>query len=191
MNTPAGTPRTASGVSFYVIRSDRRTLSLEVNREGRVTARAPRRMPLKDIDAFVALKAHWIRQKQALAAERPAPSAYTPAEEQALRQRGRQLLPTLVARYAPLLGVAPARVKITSAAKRLGSCSSKGTLCFSWRLFHYPLQAIEYVVVHELAHLIHLNHSAEFYQTIARILPDWKERKALLAQPPADADVNH
>ena len=181
MNTLVGSPRTANGVSFYIIRSDRRTLSLEVNREGRVTVRAPRRMPLKDIDDFVALKAHWIRQKQALAAERPAPSAHTPAEEQALRQRSRQLLPTLIARYAPLLGVAPARVKITSAAKRLGSCSSKGTLCFSWRLFHYPLPAIEYVVVHELAHLIHLNHSADFYRTVEQILPDWRERMVMLA----------
>ena len=74
----------------------------------------------------------------------------------------------------------PTQVRITGARTRFGSCSSQGHICFSWRLMQYPPEAIDYVVVHELAHLRYMNHGAEFYALIARYLPDWKARRALL-----------
>ena len=62
----------------------------------------------------------------------------------------------------------------------MSSCSGKNRLCFSWRLMDYPEEAIDYVVVHELAHIRHHNHSRDFYALVASILPDYKERQALL-----------
>ena len=78
------------------------------------------------------------------------------------------------------MGLKPSSVKITSAEKRFGSCSSKNGLCFSWRLLAYPTAAVEYVVVHELAHIKHHNHSPAFYALIEKYMPDYKERQKLL-----------
>ena len=72
------------------------------------------------------------------------------------------------------------RITITSAKTRFGSCSSEGNIAFSYRLMLYPEAAIDYVVVHELAHRREMNHSAAFYKIIASVLPDYKYRNALL-----------
>ncbi|MEG1614194.1 MAG: M48 family metallopeptidase, partial [Oscillospiraceae bacterium] len=74
----------------------------------------------------------------------------------------------------------PTAVKITSAEKRFGSCSGKNSLCFSYRLMQYPQDAIDYVIVHELAHIKHKNHSKNFYELIEQYMPDYKERNAIL-----------
>ena len=78
------------------------------------------------------------------------------------------------------MGVQPAGIAITGARKRFGSCSGKNRICFSWRLMAYPEAAIDYVVVHELAHIRHKNHGPDFYAFVQEILPDWRERRALL-----------
>ena len=78
------------------------------------------------------------------------------------------------------MGLKYGRIAITSAKTRFGSCSSKGNLSFSYLLMLYPDSAIDYVVVHELAHLKEMNHSPRFYKIIEEVLPDYKERKKLL-----------
>ena len=78
------------------------------------------------------------------------------------RKAAKALLPSAVERFAPLVGKAPQQVRITSAKTRWGSCSAKGGLNFSWRLLCAPPEAMDYVVVHELAHLIEFNHSSRF-----------------------------
>ena len=90
------------------------------------------------------------------------------------------MLPGKVAAYARRMGVAPASVRITSARTRFGSCSAKNGLCFSWRLMQYPEAAVDYVVVHELAHIRHHDHSPAFYAFVAQFLPDYRQRAALL-----------
>ena len=87
-----------------------------------------------------------------------------------------------MARYAAQMNVYPTGITITGARTRFGSCSPKNRLSFSFRLMDYPMDAIEYVVVHELAHILHKNHSAAFYAEIEKILPDWRERNKLLKQ---------
>lgn len=78
------------------------------------------------------------------------------------------------------MGVSPTGIKITSAKKRFGSCSGKNSLCFSFMLMQYPEEAVDYVVVHELAHIRHHNHSRDFYRFIEKYMPDYKEREKLL-----------
>ena len=84
--------------------------------------------------------------------------------------------------YGRLMGLMPTGLTITDARKRFGSCSGKNRISFAWRLMRCPEKAIDYVVVHELAHIRHKNHGAAFYQLIASVLPDYKERIKLLKE---------
>lgn len=168
-------------MTYEIVRSRRRTVALEVTREGRVLVRAPLRMPQGEIKRFVASHAAWLEKAQAKVAARQA--AHPPLTEQetaALRQRAKELLPDRVAHYAAIMGVTPKSVKITSARTRFGSCSGKNGICFSLYLMQYPEEAIDYVVVHELAHIRHHDHSPAFYAEVAKVLPDYKERMKLL-----------
>lgn len=168
-------------MTYEIVRSRRRTVALEVTREGRVLVRAPLRMPQGEIKRFVASHAAWLEKAQAKVAARQA--AHPPLTEQetaALRQRAKELLPDRVAHYAAIMGVTPTSVKITSARTRFGSCSGKNGICFSLYLMQYPEEAIDYVVVHELAHIRHHDHSPAFYAEVARVLPDYKARMKLL-----------
>lgn len=172
---------TLTRADFTVIRSARRTLALEITREGAVLVRAPRRLPAREIDRFVAAHQSWIAEKQQAqlrrSLSRPEPDE---AQQAALRQRARDELPARVARYAARMGVCPCGITVTGARTRFGSCSPKNRLCFSWRLMQYPDAAIDYVVVHELAHITHKNHGAAFYAAIASVLPDYQDRIRLL-----------
>ena len=79
--------------------------------------------------------------------------------------------------YAPLLGLEWVEPKINSARTRWGSCSSKGTINFSFRLMMAPESAIEYVVIHELLHLKELNHSKDFWELMSEAMPEYKSQK--------------
>lgn len=168
-------------MDYEIIRSRRRTVALEVTREGKVLVRAPQRMTREEIDRFVTSHAGWLeRAKARVAARQAAHPPLTEGEIAALRQRAREVLPGKVAHYAAMMGVTPTSVKITSARTRFGSCSGKNGICFSLYLMQYPEAAIDYVVVHELSHIRHHDHSPAFYAEVARVMPDYKERMKLL-----------
>lgn len=167
---------------FRLVRSARRTLSLEISPEGELIVRAPQRLPASEIHRFVASKQAWIAKHQAK--PRLLMPEATPLEEAALKAQAQAVLPGLVARYAAQLQVSPRYVKVTSAKKRFGSCNAKGGLCFSWRLMRYPLPAVEYVVAHEVAHLRQLNHSPAFYRVLESLLPDHRLRAQMLKNNP-------
>ena len=84
--------------------------------------------------------------------------------------------------YSKKMGVAPSGVKITGAMRRWGSCSSKNSLNFTWRLAMADLRVVDYVVVHELAHIIERNHSPRFWAVVEKYLPDYKERRKIQKQ---------
>ena len=166
---------------YTVIRSRRRTLALEVTRDGSALVRAPLRASDADIARFVDSHRAWLEKhlaaRRAYIASHPEPSA----EQTALwRQQAKALLPPLVAQWARRMGVQPAGITITAARTRFGSCSGKNRLSFSLYLMDYPQAAIEYVVVHELAHIRHHDHSPAFYREVETYLPDWRARRALL-----------
>lgn len=170
--------RSTDGISYpYLLRrSNRRTISAEVRPNGELVVRAPFSMPAGMIDAFLLQHQRWISKHM----ERPRKEEPTETEKAALIQRAKAELPPLVEQYSKIMELYPNRIRITGAKTRYGSCSSKNDICFSWRLMQYPLPAIEYVVVHELAHIRHKNHGRDFYGLIQQILPDHKERKQLL-----------
>ena len=170
-------------MTYEIVRSRRRTVALEVTREGRVLVRAPLRMTQGEIDRFVAAHADWLEKAKAkVAARQAAHPPLTEAEIAALRQRAKEVLPGKVAHYAAIMGVVPTSVKITAAKSRFGSCSGKNGICFSLYLMQYPEEAIDYVVVHELAHIAHKNHGPQFWALVERYLPDYRARRAMLRE---------
>lgn len=88
----------------------------------------------------------------------------------------------VVERLAPQVGVKPKRIVVRDLVCRWASCGKDGTLFFHWRVVLLPMRAVEYVVLHELAHLKEPLHTAEFWRMLARAMPDWEERKNWLAQ---------
>ena len=100
-----------------------------------------------------------------------------------LKRSARTYLEAKTKYFANIMGLKYGRITITSAKTRFGSCSSKGNISYSYLLMTYPEAAREYVVVHELAHLVHMNHSAAFYALVERYMPDYKARRKLLKSP--------
>ena len=161
---------------YELIRSDRRTLAVEITRDGRVLVRAPRRLSQAAIDGFLSRHEAWIARQLEKRRAAPPPPEPTAAEIAALKDRARAVLPEKVALWARRMGVTPTGVKITSARKRYGRTS----LCFSCFLMNCPEPAIDLVVVHELCHIRVKNHGPAFYTLLERYLPDYRERKKLL-----------
>ena len=168
-------------MEYTVIRSRRRTMALEVTREAKLLVRAPLWASKRDIERFVASHRQWaqihLARRQAWLETHP---PLTEEEIAALRSRARAYLPGRVELWAGRMGVKLTGVKITSARTRFGSCSGKNSLCFSLYLMQYPAEAIDYVVVHELAHIRHKNHGPAFYAEVAKYMPDYRQRQALL-----------
>ena len=89
-------------------------------------------------------------------------------------------LPARIEHYAPRLGVRPSRVTIRGQRSRWGSCSTRGTVSLNWRLMMAPSSLADYVVVHELCHLRHMNHSPRFWAMVGTVVPDYRERRRRL-----------
>jgi predicted metal-dependent hydrolase len=82
--------------------------------------------------------------------------------------------------FAPLMNVAPREIKLTSARTQWGSCTAQGVVRLNWQLVKMPLHLIDYVVVHELAHLVEMNHSPAFWQVVDAVCPEYKACRAEL-----------
>ncbi|MBQ7278780.1 MAG: M48 family metallopeptidase [Clostridia bacterium] len=166
---------------YTLVRSRRKTLGLQVDQQGSIIVRAPLTTPQWRIRSFVTEQLSWIdraRQRQQKRLKN------LPRIQEEDRERyaalAKQILPGKVAHYAAIMGVTPTGITVTGAKTRFGSCSYQNRLCFSWRLMAYPDEAIDYVVVHELAHIRHKNHSPAFYSFIEQVLPDYKSRIKML-----------
>ncbi len=168
-------------LEYKVIKTNRKTLAIEVKLDGTVIVRAPLFCTERKIKKSVREKCGWIeKSKLKMAKRRENISEPTEQEVALLKSLAKRILPEKTEYYSKLMGVTPTKITITSAKTRFGSCSSKNSVSFSYRLMSYPDAAIDYVVVHELAHIKHHNHSKEFYKEIEKILPDYKEREKFL-----------
>ncbi|MCQ2472030.1 MAG: M48 family metallopeptidase [Clostridia bacterium] len=166
---------------FILKRSQRKTLALEIKKSGEIIVRAPLKLSEKKINSFVEQHSDWIEKNLKKVQERkenhPEPDE---KEIEALRQKAKKYLPKRTAYFAEIMGVQYTSLKITSAKTRYGSCSGRNGICYSLYLMQKPVEAIDYVIVHELAHTVHHNHSAQFYALIEKYMPDYKERNRLL-----------
>ena len=169
-------------MEYKLIRSGRRTLAAEITRSGEVIVRAPYHMSAQFIEKFILDNEARILKAIEQAKNATPSYSYDDKESEALLKKAQEVIPEKVKYYSKIMGVEPQRVRITAAQKRFGSCSNKGNLCFSFNLMQYPDEAINYVVVHELAHLIELNHSQKFWAIVEKYMPVYKKRRALLRE---------
>ncbi len=171
-------------IDYKLIRSKRKTLAIEVNRDLEVIVRAPLFVSVKRIEGFINERQEWIEKaKLKIAQKKEAMPPLSKEEIEALRKRAKQILPQKLEYYSRLMNLNPTALKITSAKTRFGSCSAKNSICFSLYLMRYPDECIDYVVVHELAHIKYKNHGKYFYALIEKYLPDYKNREKLLKNP--------
>lgn len=167
-------------IAYRVIRSDRRTLAIQILTDGTVLVRSPRRVSEDRIRAFVESKAAWIakhKKKESAPGEKLTPEAL-----RQLTDRAAQVIGERVNFFAPLVGVTYGRVTIRHQRTRWGSCSGKGNLNFNCLLLLAPEKVLDYVVVHELCHRKELNHSPAFWAEVKRVLPDYGECRKWLKQ---------
>lgn len=166
-----------------VIHSQRRTLSIQITPEGELVVRAPARLPQREIDRFLEEKAAWIEKtmEKVRAANQAGEEAPLRAENiQALARQAAKELPPRVAAYAQRMQVTYGRITIRSQTGRWGSCSSAGNLNFNCLLMLAPESVQDYVIVHELSHRLHMDHSAAFWRTVEAVLPQYKREEAWL-----------
>lgn len=167
-------------MTVKVIRSDRKTMSLSVDDELNAVVRAPYGITEKQIKSFVEKNEEWLLKAYARKKQQLEKFDLTDEQLKSLVASAREIIPQRVEYYSALMNLYPTSVKITKAKKQFGSCNSKNGLCFSCYLMRYPIEAIDCVVVHELAHIKHHNHSKDFYELIYHYMPDYRKREKLL-----------
>lgn len=168
-------------MNYEIIYSKRKTLCLQIKRDGRVIIRCPYRTSKKRIEEFYNTHLEWVKKKLEITQNRMVPiNELSQIEIEELKRKAWEYIPNRVDYYASIMGVLPSNVSINKAKSRFGSCNSKKRLNFSCNVMRYPNEAIDYVIVHELAHIKELNHSKRFWAIVEAILPDYKERQRIL-----------
>lgn len=172
-----------------VIRSHRKSISLEIRPDLQIWVRAPYSMPDREIGRFVSEKADWIEKHLAKAArrrkeqeDRSGEPALTAQELHALAKEALKVIPERVRHFAPVVGVDYGRITIRCQKTRWGSCSGKGNLNFNCLLMKAPPEVVDYVVVHELCHRKEMNHSPRFWAEVERVLPEYREARKWLKE---------
>ncbi len=202
-----------------VIKSNRKTISIQVDLEKNIIVRGPNQMTKTQIDKHLEKHRDWIIKKQ-IEIEKHTSKAheykegemfYLLGEERRLtfvkdlkyalvnkdgffkvdydsKEHTRNIIITFYKNYAKhalikrawevaeKVNLKPEKFKISSAEKRWGSCSGRGNINLSFHLMPFPFRIIDYVIIHELAHLIYLDHSKEFWDIVHKIMPDYKSR---------------
>lgn len=164
-------------------RSKRKSLAIQITKDIQLLIKAPLRMSEREICRFLQQKRFWI-YKQTKREMDNAKNRIERSEEeiQQLRERAREILTLKSNEYAKQLGVSFNKIRIGNQRTRWGSCSSKGTISYNWRLILMPEDIMDYVVVHELCHLVEMNHSSRFWGLVAGMIPDYVARRTWLKQ---------
>ncbi len=216
-------------ITLIPSRARKKTMSLRIHDNGRITLRFPARLTIRHATDFIHSKKAWLKKK--LQDLRPNhrtqetegffegrlipylgesfPLCLNPSQEGGAtapltftgdkfilsaqpedtvkktflcwyKKTAATILMPMLKYYSTLMGVTPRHVNISSARSRWGSCSAKNTLNFSWRVALLPKDIVAYIVVHELAHLIHKNHGRTFWDTVKNFMPDYKTKKKRL-----------
>jgi predicted metal-dependent hydrolase len=129
-----------------------------------------------EIERIIDAHREWLADERAKQRPRLRLNSRQVSEAEA-RQAVRELVATLVDDEAPTIGVKPQRIQIRDQRSRWGSCSTRGTLSFNWRLVLAPFEVLDYVVVHELCHLREPNHSRRFWKLVEQRRPDWRAQR--------------
>ena len=161
-------------IPYELIKSKIKNMYIYV-RDGRVTVKVPHRLKEKEIQEFLHKKSKWIYDK---VKQEPRTVEETIEPEEVKRLE--KLVKENIEKYATLLKVAPNKVRIRDIKYAWGSCSSNKNITISKKLAKKEEKLVEYVVLHEMCHLKHMNHSKEFWDLVGKYLPEYKTYRALL-----------
>ena len=165
--------------TVQVIHSRRKTIGLRVRTNGAVELRCDPRVPKKELVAMVESHRQWILEKRRAAVTLP---PFTAEELANFTKVAKAVIPQRVAHFASMLGVTWSRISIRRPKTRWGSCSAAGNLNFHCLLAAVPPDVRDYVVIHELCHRLHMNHSPAFWQAVAGLCPEYKTHRRWLRE---------
>ena len=169
-------------IPYTLIRSRRKTISIQITPSAEVVVRCPNRMAKKEVQSFVDSKSSWIRKHLSALSQPPALPVFTDEELRSMAAEAKKILPERTAAFAAAMGLTYGCITIRSQHSRWGSCSSKGNLNFNCLLMLAPPQVQDYIIVHELCHRKEMNHSPAFWQEVEQVLPDYRDAKKWLKE---------
>lgn len=173
-------------MDYELIRSERKTLSLQVREDGSLLVRAPLRMQKRQVEAFIREKSSWIASCRRRLEEQKKRAGeqqiLKDPELRELREAAKKLFPELVAKYAEHLGLPYGKITVRFQRSRWGSCSREGNLSFNGLLLLAPEEVLESVVAHELCHLRYKDHGKDFYALLYSIFPAYPQCKKWLKE---------
>ncbi len=173
-------------MNIEIIKSKRKTISIEITRELKVIVRAPDILSNREIQEFINEKANWIDKNLQImrnrAEKQQALLKFTDAEINYLINKATAVIPIRVEYYAKIIGVKYNHISIKHQKTRWGSCSGKGNLNFNCLLVLCPPKVMDYVIIHELCHLKEMNHSPHFWAEVEKYSPDYKAYKQWLKE---------
>ncbi len=165
---------------YQIIKSRRKSVGIEVKPGGKIIVRAPKYLPAYEIKAILSKKSDWLLSTYQMQKDKPDVNIEATKDPQILflekqyKKAASEYFAKRVDYYIEKTGGTYTHITIRDQKTRWGSCSSKGTLSFNWRLMLAPPRVLDYVVVHELCHLTYMNHSPNFWNKVAEIIPDYK-----------------
>ena len=149
-------------------------------RNGKVIVKAPMRLSDKYIEEFLNKKSKWIYENLEKSKEKANKEKEEKIEKKDV-ERLQKIVKENIYKYSKILGKSPKKVRIRDLKYAWGSCSSNQNISINLKLANKDEKAIEYVVLHEMCHLIHMNHSKSFWNLVKKNMPQYKEYKKLLA----------
>ena len=178
-----------------VIPSNRRSVSIQITPDRTILIRVPKWISKHQLDSILSAKKEWILSHyQSI----PKPKELSIREQNQLaalekryRKAAKEYIPSRVAYFHQFTGGTYEKIVIRDQKTRWGSCSSNKTLSFNYRLMLAPPQILDYVVVHELCHLKHMNHSSAFWKAVESVLPDYKEKRKWLKEHGNELTLEH
>jgi len=164
-------------IAYSIKKSNKaKRVSIRINQDREVIVTIPHRLPQYIARQFVESKENWIQEQLAKLPE----NIYTKDHYKEYKEQARKIIAARVEYWAEIMGLDYNRMSIRHTRTRWGSCSSKRNLNFSYRLMFLDLELMDYVVIHELAHLVEMNHSQRFWDIVSKYCPDYQEYRVRL-----------
>ena len=174
-------------IEVEIIRSKRRSMAIQIRTDGSVVVRVPMHASDRAIKRFVSAHARWIADNRGQMFERRKKLADNPYDipaweslSAADKKIAKQKIMEHVDYYARRMEIDYGSISMRNQKSRWGSCSSKGNLNFNYRLAYLPEELLDYVVVHELAHRRHMDHSAAFWEEVETYYHAYKKCRQML-----------
>ena len=169
-------------ISYELVRSRVKNINMCIYSDGRIRVSAPSHVGIAKIESFIRSKEAFVLKALERKPGTQPPAALTEAQKAELRRRVYEAVDKLLPRF-DRYAVRRPEIGFRDMTSRWGSCcKAKGWVHFNYRLIFYPNRCVEYVVAHELTHLVEANHSPAFYRVLEEVMPDWKTWRQLLKE---------